>query len=67
MLTLSEKQKSELTEEVGKLLVAELETQASKDKVKKIVSDFIKKNKLDIDSPTLLKALDWHVKVLLKA
>jgi len=63
---LTEKQSVELCDNVGKLLVMELEPEAVKSKVKKMVSDYVKKNKIDADPASLFAKLHWHVQVLLK-
>ena len=64
--SLSEKQKTELCDAVGKFLVGEIETESIRNKVKKLVTDYAKKNKLDADPSELFNAMDWSVKVLLK-
>ena len=64
--SLDEGQKRELCNAVGKLLVGELESESVKNKVRALVSDIVKKNKLDRDALILFDALEWHVKVLLK-
>jgi hypothetical protein len=66
MSSLSVKHKRELSDEIGKMLVDQLETQAVKDKVCTLVCDYAKRNKLRVDETELLKKIDWHVKVLFK-
>jgi len=63
---LTEKQSVELCDNVGKMLVMELESETVKSKVKKLVTDYVKKNKLDADPTGLSNKLHWHVQVLLK-
>ncbi|HKZ94547.1 MAG TPA: hypothetical protein VJ249_08225 [Candidatus Bathyarchaeia archaeon] len=63
---LTDKQVVELSDSVGKMLVTELESEAVKNKVKKLVSDYVKKNKLDVNAAGLSDKLHWHVQVLLK-
>jgi len=63
---LTDKQSVELCNNVGKLLVMELESETVKNKVKKLVSDYVKKNKIDINPTGLFDKLHWHVQVMLK-
>jgi len=63
---LTDKQSTELCDNVGKMLVMELEAEAVKSKVRKLVSDYVKKNKLDVNAAGLSDKLHWHVQVLLK-
>jgi len=64
--SLTEKQSVELCDDVGKLLVKELESAAVKTKVKKLVTDYVKKNKIEVDAAKLSDKLNWSVKVQLK-
>ncbi len=64
--SLSAKQKTELCDAVGKFLVGEIETESIKNRVKKMVTDYAKKNRLDADPLELFNAMDWSVKVLLR-
>jgi hypothetical protein len=63
---LTEKQSVELFDNVGKMLVTELESETVKNKVKKLVADYVKKNKIDVDPAGLSDRLQWSVKVSLK-
>ena len=64
--SLDEVQMRELCDVVGKLLVGELASESVKNKVRELVTDFVKKNKLDRDTSALVDAIEWHVQVLLK-
>jgi len=66
MKELNDKQNVELCDTIGKMLVTELDTTAVKTKVQKLVTDYVKKNKLDADPKNLSNKLHWHVQVLLK-
>ena len=66
MTSLSKKQGDEITDAVGKMLVMELESESVKKKVDKLVSDYVKKNKIDAKPEALSKKLQWSVKVSLK-
>ena len=63
---LTEKQSIELCEVIGKMLALELESDTLKGKVKKVVADYVKKSKLDIDSTAVAARVHWHVQVTLK-
>jgi hypothetical protein len=64
--SLNEEQKRELCDAVGKLLVVELASENVKNKVRELVGDFVRKNKLDKDPSALFDAMEWHTKVMLK-
>jgi hypothetical protein len=66
MTGLTDKQNVELCDTIGKMLVTELDTTAVKTKVQKLVTDYVKKNKIDVDPKGLSTRLHWHVQVLLK-
>jgi len=66
MKDLTDKQSVELCDALGKMLVAELEAPAVKTKVQKLVTDYVKKNKVDADPKSLSNKLHWHIQVLLK-
>lgn len=66
MKGLNDKQSVELCDALGKMLVTELDTTAVKTKVEKLVTDYVKKNKLDADPKSVSNSLHWHVQVLLK-
>lgn len=63
---LTDKQSVELCDNVGKLLVMELESENVKNKVKKLVSDYVKKNKVDVHPTGLSDKLQWCVQVRLR-
>ncbi len=65
MPSLTDKQAAELCDNVGKMLVKELEEDSVKAKVKKIVDDYVKKNKITAPAG-LSEKLQWSVKVQLK-
>ena len=63
---LTDKQSVELSDNVGKMLVNELESATVKNKVKKLVSDYVKKNKIDANLTFLNDKLEWRVQVRFK-
>jgi hypothetical protein len=63
---LTMKQGEDLTKEVSKMLVQELDSDSIKKKVDKVVSDYVKKNGIDSKPEALSKKLSWSVKVALK-
>jgi hypothetical protein len=66
MKNLSDKDKREILDTVGRFLTQELEAEKVRNDLKKLVSDHIKKRKLDIDPSGLLNTIQWRVEVLLK-
>jgi len=65
-VSLSEKQSVELCDSIGKMLVAELDSESIKKKVDRMVADFVKKNMIKDDPSDLSKKIMWSVKVTLK-
>jgi len=63
---LTDKQSVELCDNVGKMLVEELDSATVKNKVKKLVSDYVKKNKIDANLTFLNDKLEWRVQVRFK-
>jgi hypothetical protein len=64
--SINKTQSVELCDDVGKMLVMELEAEGVKNKVKKMVSDYVKKNKIDDDPMDLSNKLRYSVKVSLE-
>ena len=67
MPVLTAKQGDEITEEVGKMLVMELDKDSTMKKVEKVLADYVKKNKIDVKPDALAKNIKWSVKVSIKA
>ncbi len=63
---LSEKDKRDICDTVGKFLVEEIHDDRVRTKAQKLISDVAKKNKLDVDSADLFNSMEFHVQVLLK-
>jgi hypothetical protein len=63
---LTDKQSVELCDNVGKMLAIELDSDAVKNKVKKLVFDYVKKNKIDVDAAGLNDKLEWRVQVRIR-
>ena len=63
---MSVKQKTELCDVVGKFLIGEIGTESVNTKVEKLVTDYVKKNRLEVDQKELFNSLDWSVRVKLK-
>lgn len=58
---------NELADNVGKVLLEELEKQSVKEKVDKAISTFVNEKKLGEKPAELSKRLEWSVKVSLKS
>ena len=63
--SLTKQQSTELLDNIGKMLTTELEAEPVKNKVKSLISDYIKKNKIDEDPKTLANKVKLSVKVSL--
>jgi hypothetical protein len=66
MPALTKKQGVELTAEVSKMLVKQLDSESVHKKVDKLISDYIKKNEIDTKPEALSKKIQWSVKTALK-
>ena len=62
---LTKQQSTELLDNIGKMLTSELEAEPVKNKVKNLVSDYVKKNKIDEDPKNLANKVKLSVKVSL--
>ena len=62
-LELGEKQSVELCDSVGRMLALELNTEAVRLKVRRLVADYLNKRDISDDPERLLQKLEWAVKV----
>ena len=62
-LELGEKQSVELCDSVGRMLALELNTEAVRLKVRRLVADYLNKRDISDDPERLLRKLEWAVKV----
>ena len=62
-LELGEKQSVELCDSIGKMLALELNTEAVRLKVRRLVADYVNKRDISDDTERLLKKLEWSVRV----
>jgi hypothetical protein len=62
-LELGEKQSVELCDNIGRILLLELNSEAVKMKVKRLVVDSLNKRDIADDPERLLKKLEWAVRV----
>jgi hypothetical protein len=65
-VSISDKQGMEICENVGRLLVDELDTEEVWGKVEQMLSDYLKSNNINEDASALTDKLEWSVKVRLK-
>ena len=63
---MTEKQGTELCDSIGKMLLNELESANVRQKIKRIVADYVNKRDIGDDPDRLMRRLDWSVKVKLK-
>ena len=66
IMAMSEKQSVELCDNIGKMLVNELNTPIVHLKVRRIVADYVNKKDIEEDTERLLKKIEWSVKVKIK-
>jgi hypothetical protein len=64
--SLNERQSKELCDEIGKMLLKQLDSPEVSDKVYDVISDFIEQNGLEADAEELAKKISWAVKVELE-
>ena len=62
-LELGEKQSVELRDSVGRMLALELNTEAVRLRVRRLVADYVNKRDISDDPERLLQKLEWAVKV----
>jgi hypothetical protein len=62
-LELGDKQSVELCDNIGRMLGIELNSEAVKKKVKRLVVDYLNKHDIADDPERLLKKLEWAVRV----
>lgn len=65
-LSINDKQGMEICENVGRMLVDELDTEDVWNKVEEMLSDYLKSNNINEDALDLTDKLEWSVKVRLK-
>ena len=65
-LNISDKQGMEICENVGRMLVEELDSEDVWNRVEQMLADYLKNNNINIDAADLTDKLEWSVKVKLK-
>ena len=65
-LNLNDKQGMEICENVGQMLIQQLDSEEVWTKVEEMLSDYIKSNKINTNAADLTDKLEWSVKVKLK-
>ncbi len=65
-MDINDKQGMEICENVGQMLVDELDTEDVWTKVQDMLSDYLKNNNINEDATDLTQKLEWSVKVRLK-
>ena len=62
-MELGEKQSVELCDNIGKMLALELNTEAVRVKIKRLIAEFVNKRDIADEPERLLKKLEWSVRV----
>jgi len=65
-LSISDKQGMEICENVGRILVEELDSEDVWNRVEQMLADYLKNNNINMDAADLTDKLEWSVKVKLK-
>ena len=65
-MSINDKQEIEICENVGRMLVEELDTEDVWNRVEQMLSDYLKNNNIKEDPADLTHKLEWSVKVRLK-
>jgi hypothetical protein len=65
-MSINDKQGIEICENVGRMLVEELDTEDVWNRVEQMLSDYLKNNNINEDPADLTDKLEWSVKVRLK-
>jgi hypothetical protein len=65
-LSISDKQGMEICENVGRMLVEELDSGDVWNRVEQMLADYLKNNNINMDAADLTDKLEWSVKVKLK-
>lgn len=65
-LSLTDQQGMEICENVGRMLVEELDTENVWNNVEKMLANYLRDNNINADASELANNLEWSVKVKLK-
>lgn len=65
-LSLTDRHGTEICDNVGRLLLSELDNREIRNKVDRTVADYLKSKKINIDASDIIRKLDWSVNVRLK-
>jgi len=65
-LSINDKQGMEICENIGRMLVEELDSEDARNKVEQMLADYLKNNNINMDPADLADKLEWSVKVKLK-
>jgi hypothetical protein len=65
-LSISDKKGMEICENVGRMLVEELNSEDVRKRVEHMLADYLKNNNINMDAAHLTDKLEWSVKVKLK-
>ncbi len=65
-ISLSDRQSRELCDKIGKTLAMQLDSDSVRNKVNRIISDFLKQKSIEDDPKAIAKNVSWSVKVELR-
>ncbi len=65
-VTMNSRQSRELSDEIGKLLAVQLDSETIRNKVNRMVADYVKRNNITDDASDIANRVSWSVKVTMK-
>jgi len=65
-ITINDRQGMEICENVGRVLIEELDSDEVWSKIEQMLVDYLKNNDIKVDATDLTDKLEWSVKVKLK-
>ena len=65
-VSMNDRQIREISDEIGKMLTISLDTETVRNKVNRLIADYLKKNNIDENRANIAKKISWSVKVSMK-
>jgi len=65
-VSMNDRQIREISDEIGKMLTISLDTETVRNKVNRLIADYLKKNNIDENRANIAKKISWSVEVSMK-
>ena len=65
-VSMNDRQIREISDEIGKMLTISLDTETVRNKVNRLIADYLKKNNIDENPANIAKKISWSVEVSMK-